>query len=161
MHIEKATIREASSCFAIRREAILAQCTGFYPRSDLAIWTSGTMSETFAKCVAEHFHVAVVDAHVVGTGMIDLSTGKIDAVFVLPGYMRRGIGRALMDYLEGLALGAGLGSIHLDSTLNAATFYRALGFEGRDRSIYESSLGVSLACVPMVKRLQVGLSSVL
>ncbi len=144
------------ACFSIRREAILARCTGFYPRRDLAIWTSGAMSEAFVRRVAEHFHVAVVDGQIVGTGMIDLATGKIDAVFVLPGYMGRGVGRALMEHLESLALGAGLGSIHLESTLNAAAFYRSLGFEGEGQSIYESSLGVRLACVPMVKRLRAG-----
>lgn len=156
LHIEKATIEEASACFAIRREAILARCTGFYPQHDLAIWTSGAMSEAFARRVAEHFHVAVADGQVVGTGMIDLATGKIDAVFVLPGYMGRGVGRAMMEHLESLALGAGLGSIHLESTLNAVAFYRSLGFEGEGQSIYESSLGVRLACVPMVKRLRDG-----
>jgi len=85
--------------------------------------------------------------------MIDLVTGKIDAVFVEPESMGRGIGRAVMAHLEGLAINRGLGDIHLDATLNAAPFYRVLGFKGDGRVIYKSSLGVSLACVPMIKQL--------
>ena len=153
MHIRKATIEDAAASFAIRRDAILARCPPYYRRSILDTWTSGVMSATFAKRVADQFHVAVVDDHVVGTGMIDLATGKVDAVFVLPGYMRRGVGRALMVHLESLALDAGLKEICLEATLNAVLFYRALGFEGSRKAIYESSLGVSLECVPMIKKL--------
>ncbi len=151
MHIRKASIDDAATSFAIRRAAILARCQGHYPPDDLAIWTSGDMSPAFAARVADKFHVAEVGGLVVGTGMIDLASGRIDAVFVLPAYMGRGVGRALMDHLEQLARQAGLGCIELESTLNAAAFYRALGFEGEGRATYASSLGVSLACVPMVK----------
>ncbi|WP_114239773.1 GNAT family N-acetyltransferase [Dyella sp. C9] len=153
MHIRKATLDDAAACFALRREAILARCRGHYPDADLARWTGGEMSATFAGRVAEQFHVAIADGQVVGSGMVDLSTGKIDAVFVRPAYMGRGVGRALVAHLECLAKAAGLYSLQLESTLNAAPFYRSLGFEGDGQSIYESSLGVSLPCVPMTKRL--------
>jgi len=153
MHIRKATLADAPIAFAIRREAILAQCAGHYTEQDLAIWTSGEMSESFARCVADAFHVAEIDGRVVGTGMIDLAYGKIDAIFVRPGWMGHGVGRALMNHLERLARDARLTSIHLDATLNAAPFYRRLGFSGEATSTYRSSLGVTLACIPMTKPL--------
>jgi GNAT superfamily N-acetyltransferase len=153
LRIRKATIADAPASFAIRREAILAQCRGSYSEEDLDIWTSGRMPEAFAKRVADDFYIAEVDDRIVGTGMIDLASGKIDAIFVLPDQMGQGVGRALMDHLECLALEAGLTSIHLDSTLNAATFYRRLGFAGDKLSTYRSSLGVTLTCIPMVKPL--------
>jgi GNAT superfamily N-acetyltransferase len=112
------------------------------------------MSETFSSRVASKFHVAVVDEQVVGTGMIDLTTGKIDAVFVDPRYVRQGIGGALMRHLESLAIRAELLDLHLDATLNAVPFYRSMGFVGDGMAIYESSLGVSLTCVPMTKRIR-------
>jgi len=154
VHIRKATANDAALSFAIRREAIRAQCRDHYPAAVLDTWTAGTMSETFARRVAEAFYVATVDDAVVGTGMIDLRNGKIDAVFVLPACMGQGIGRALVEHLERLAMEAGLGEIQLESTLNAAPFYRALGFVGDAQSLYQSTLGVSLACVPMLKVLR-------
>lgn len=154
VHIRKAGIDDAATSFAIRRDAIREQCRGHYPQDDLDIWMAGTMSETFARRVAEVFYVAIVDEMVVGTGMIDLASGRIDAVFVLPAYMGQGVGRAMVDYLERLAVEAGLGELQLESTLNAAPFYRALGFEGEGQSVYRSGLGVSIACVPMVKLLR-------
>jgi GNAT superfamily N-acetyltransferase len=154
VYIRRAIIDDALTVFAIRREAIRARCRDHYPWQDLETWTSGEMSETFARRVADQFHVAVTSEHIVGTGIIDLTTGKIDAVFVKPEYMGHGVGRAMMAHLEGLAIREGLQDIHLDATLNAAPFYRVLGFEGDGTTIYESSLGVNLACVPMIKHLQ-------
>jgi hypothetical protein len=61
-----------------------------------------------------------------------------------------------MAHLEDLAIASGLGIIHLDATLNAVSFYRAMGFEGEKMAVYASSLGVSLACVPMIKHLRSG-----
>jgi len=154
VQIRKATLEDAAVSFAVRREAIRVQCQGHYSDDVLETWTAGEMSQTFANRVAERFYVATLDEQVVGTGMIDLGTGKIDAVFVQPEHMKQGIGRTLMAYLEQLALDAGHDSVQLESTLNAAPFYRALGFEGEGITTYQSTLGVSLDCVPMVKRLQ-------
>lgn len=151
MNIRKATLADAPAAFAIRLEAILAQCAGHYAEQDIAIWTSGEMSESFARCVADAFHVAEIDGRLVGTGMIDLASGKIDAIFVRPDWMGHCVGRALMNHLERLARDAGLASVHLDATLNAAPFYRRLGFAGEATSTYRSSLGVTLACIPMTK----------
>lgn len=152
-YIRKATLADAPAAFATRREAILAQCAGHYAEQDIAIWTSGEMSESFALRVADAFHVAEIDGRVVGTGMIDLAYGKIDAIFVRPDWMGHGVGRALMNHLERLARDAGLASVHLDATLNAAPFYQRLGFVGEATSTYRSSLGVTLACIPMTKAL--------
>ena len=88
-----------------------------------------------------------------GTGMIDLTTGKIDAIFVHPAYMKRGIGTGMVRYLEALARSHGLPKLRLESTLNAAPFYRSLGFEGDEIAQYRSPRGLTMDCVPMTKRL--------
>lgn len=59
----------------------------------------------------------------------------------------------MMAHLEGLACAAGLLLMTLDSTLNAAPFYRHLGFTGDQESVYVTKRGLRLACVPMVKLL--------
>lgn len=112
------------------------------------------MTEQFIEVVEDSFYVAISDGQVVGTGMINLQSGKVDAIFVHPSRMRSGIGRQVLLHLEKLALAAGLNQLSLDSTLNASRFYRAHGFVGDSVAKYESPRGISLDCIPMVKKVR-------
>lgn len=151
--IRKASAANAQSIFDIRIAAINSQCTGHYAARDLELWTAGAMSPQFVQMVANKAYVATVGERVVASGMVDLASGQVDAVFVLPELTGRGVGRAMMAHLEQLAIKAGLKHLKLDSTLNAAPFYRSLGFSGDAVARYCSSSGLSLACIPMIKHL--------
>jgi len=54
-------------------------------------------------------------------------TGEIELMFVEPGRMRRGIGRALWDHLIETARTIGLSRILIDADPFAEPFYRAMG----------------------------------
>jgi GNAT superfamily N-acetyltransferase len=151
--IRKALADDAAVAWQIRNAAINSECKGHYPAELLAIWSDGPATEEFAQFVAEHVFVATIDETVVGTGMIDCSTGRVDAIFVRPDMLRRGIGRQIVSFLEGVARTAGLTELTLDSTLNAAAFYRSCGFVGDTAAKYRSPRGVTLDCIPMTKRL--------
>jgi GNAT superfamily N-acetyltransferase len=131
----------------------MSQCANAYTPEQLEEWTGGAVSVAFANAVEDRFYVAMVGGRVTGTGMINLTTGKIDAIFVHPDFMRRGIGTAMVAHLEALARDEGLRQVMLDSTLNAAPFYRRAGFEGETVTPYRSTRGLSMDCVPMTKRL--------
>lgn len=154
MVIRKAHKDDAQEIRRIRNAAIASQCVGNYSPEELEIWTGGEMTEQFIEAVEDGFYVAILDGRVVGTGMIDLESGKVDAIFVHPSHMRTGIGRQVLLHLEKLALGTDLIQLSLDSTLNAAPFYRAHGFVGDSIAKYESPRGISLDCIPMIKRLR-------
>ena len=64
-----------------------------------------------------------------------------------------GVGRRILSYLEELALEAGLAQMSVESTLNAAPFYRVSGFVGEMVGKYESPRGISLDCIQMEKSL--------
>ena len=151
--IRKAVRADADAAWDIRRAAVMSECAGSYSLNQLEEWTGGTTSRAFADAVEERLLVATVGDHVAGTGMIDLTTGKIDAIFVHPAYMKRGIGAAMVRHLESLARSEKLLELKLDSTLNAAPFYRALGFEGDEIAPFHSPRGLIMDCVPMTKRL--------
>ena len=151
--IRKATRKDALRALRIRSEAILDQCAGHYSPEVLEAWADAKLSEGFLQLVEDDFYVATADGRIVGTGMVNLESGKVDAVFVDPGCMGRGIGKRLLGHLEGLARSEGLEQLKLDSTLNALHFYRSIGFVGDRVSRYDSPRGVSLDCVSMVKTL--------
>ena len=152
--IRKAHKVDAQKIWDIRNAAINSQCIGHYSPAELEIWTNGEMTEQFVEVVEDSFYVATLNGHAVGTGMINLESGKVDAIFVHPSRMRSGIGRQVLLHLEKLALVAGLNQLSLDSTLNAARFYRVHGFVGDSVAKYESPRGISLDCIPMVKKIR-------
>ena len=151
--IRKAATSDAQSIFDLRIAAINSQCTSHYAAPDLEMWTAGPMSPSFVNMVEDKAYVAMLGDKVVASGMIDLESGKIDAVFVLPSLMRQGIGGRMMAHLEQLARDAGLHQVRLDATLNAAPFYRAEGFTGDVIAKYCTSAGLPLDCIPMTKEL--------
>jgi len=124
-----------------------------YPDEQLTAWTGGEITDDFIEIVAEHWYVATVNETIVSTGMLDCKIGQVDAIFVRPDSMGCGVGRAMMVHLETLAMESRLTRLTLDSTLNAAPFYRKCGFIGDQRSVYESPRGISRACISMAKQL--------
>ena len=78
--IRKANENDAQAVWDIRNAAINSECTDHYPPEALKIWTDGEMTEQFVKIVVDRFYVATLDDHVVGTGMIDLESGKVVAM---------------------------------------------------------------------------------
>ncbi|NWD03127.1 GNAT family N-acetyltransferase, partial [Pseudomonas sp. P7779] len=101
-----------------------------------------------------HFYLGCVNAEPVVTGMLDLANNEIGALFVLPGFTGRGIGKQILAYLEALAQELGIEEVILDATLNAADFYRRCGYVGDEQAIYHSPSGLQLACIPMRKHLR-------
>ncbi|MDB4539951.1 GNAT family N-acetyltransferase, partial [Saprospiraceae bacterium] len=117
----------------------------------LETWTTGEMTEEFVEQVLANYYVAIVNSEVVATGALDLKSGQIDAMSVHPSHMRTGLGRQMLSHLEKLANESGLVRLKLDSTLNAAPFYRACGFVGNTFGEYKSPRGITLDCIPMTK----------
>ena len=151
--LRKAHAGDSASAWEIRTAAILSQCTAHYPAELLKVWTNGEITEQFVQFVVEQLYVATVRDEVVGFGAVNLESGRLEAAFVRPDMMGRGVGRQIVTHLEAVARNAGLTQLTLDSTLNAAPFYRRCGFVGEAPGAYHSPRGITLECIPMVKRL--------
>lgn len=150
------TIRKANSgdvldAWDIRKASVLAACANYYSEASLSAWVDGSPTDKWANVVERDFYVAVDDEFVVGTGMLTVASGQVDAIFLRPSHMGRGIGRKMLESLEALARDHGLASMRLDATLNAAPFYRHCGWSGDSISTYRTSRGLELPCVPMTK----------
>jgi len=146
-------VEDAQPLLDLRKAAILCGCADFYPHEALLAFTAVEVNPAFLAMLSAHFYVAESEGRMVGSGMINLQSGQIDGIFVQPEAAGRGVARAMMAHLEKLAVEAGVRTMTLDSTLNAASFYRRLGFTGDQESVYVTKRGLWLACVPMVKQL--------
>ncbi|MBE8168528.1 MAG: GNAT family N-acetyltransferase [Shewanella sp.] len=151
--IRKATWADAQVCWDIRNLAILNQCTSYYPEYELSIWTRGALTTQFSQVVAEHFYVAESKNEILATGFVDFSKNQVEALFVHPKAMGMGLGKQMLIYLEQLALDKAIKRLTLESTLNAATFYRSQGYVGDEKTVYHSPRGIQLDCVKMTKKI--------
>lgn len=159
--LRRAIKTDASQAFEVRNLAILSQCIDCYGIDAMTKWTQGEVPEAYADKLSCDGYVYVVDglSHmsdqelIIATGMLDVTTGFIDALFVHPEYMSLGIGKLMLDHLEKIAKASGLVFIALESTLNAADFYRKCGFNGNEISVYHSPRGFDLDCIVMQKQL--------
>lgn len=153
LRIRKATVEDGASIWDLRNAAIRAGCVGYYAADLLDAWTDGVPSSRFLESVPKRWLVAVHDHVVVATGILNSESGRVDGIFVLPKMMRRGIGRSMLAHIEALAVEQGLTKLTLDSTLNAAEFYRSCGYVGDAIGVYTSPRGFMLDCIPMEKYL--------
>ena len=70
--------------------------------------------------------VALDGARVVGTA--SLASDVVRSVFVLPERQGRGVGKALMRHVEGIARAGGMQQLRVPASLTAVPFYSTLGY---------------------------------
>ncbi|MCH5516135.1 GNAT family N-acetyltransferase [Pseudomonas syringae] len=157
LQIRRAERCDAEAAFDIRFQAIQNQCSTVYTNAQVMAWTCVPLTDKYRSWVENDYHLACVNGLPVATGLINLQSGELEAIFVLPKFMGQGIGKKMVTHLEHLARKAGLAEIHLEATLNAESFYKRCGFTASAQAVYNSPSGLQLACVPMRKQL-VGLT---
>lgn len=152
--VRAARFRDAAGIRAIHLAAIRQICARDYTPAQIAAWAEPAPLARYRDAIAAHpFLVAELDGALAGFAELELTTREVRAVYVHPRQLRRGVGRALLAELERLARDAGLHELRLDSSLSAAAFYRAAGYEPLEQARHLSSSGVELECIKMKRRL--------
>lgn len=149
--IRKAVESDVHAIYALRKSAIIEKCSDFYTAEQLDLWTHGGISTALIKDIVDTFYVSEINGKVVGSGKLNTQNGMIDAIFVDPAYFGKGAAKSMLSFLETLAAENALTSLQLESTLNAAPFYRSCGFVGDIVATYRTPRGVCLDCIPMKK----------
>ncbi len=112
----------------LSRLAHAAKASWGYAATDLEAWRDDLR---FSAASIREQPTFVVDDHGTVRAVLQLDTHarpwEIGALWVDPGAMRQGHGRALMRHAAAFALGRGQDVLAIDADPNAAAFYRALG----------------------------------
>jgi GNAT superfamily N-acetyltransferase len=91
------------------------------------VWHQPTGSQAFRVRVAVTADVVIAGF---ATLVIIAAGAELEDLFVDPGFMRRGIGLALVGDAARLASESGCSSLAVTANPNAAAFYAAAGFDG-------------------------------
>lgn len=85
--------------------------------------------------------------------MLNHEENEIEALYVSPGAVRRGVGKAILQKREERAKDVGIRSLRMDASLNAVPFYRGAGYESGEEMKHRLASGVEIGCVLMTKDL--------
>jgi N-acetylglutamate synthase-like GNAT family acetyltransferase len=129
--------------------------TDFYTPEEIQAWAIPKKLESYEESIrGKEFFVAEEDGIILGFSVLNQESAVVEAVYVSPGAGRRGIGLELLKELEERARALGLRVLRLNASLNAVSFYKRAGYVAREESKYRLSNGVEIACVPMVKAME-------
>jgi N-acetylglutamate synthase-like GNAT family acetyltransferase len=143
---------------AIRRmhvASIRELCRAHYRPEEIEAWAAPRGINFYVKAIeGKEFYVAEDGGEIIGFGTLNLEGGEVEAVYVHPAAIRRGVGLKLLRTLEERARVGGLKSLHLCASLNAVGFYARAGFVQQQHTSHRLANGVEIACVLMSKKLR-------
>lgn len=130
--IRPANSGDAEAAVKLVRRSITELCAADHGNNAAVLdrWLANKTPENFRAWISDPDNfcvIAEIDGHVSGVGLVHRS-GEIRLIYLISGYQRQGMGRAIYAALEAQARTWGLRKLHLDSTLLARPFYEALGY---------------------------------
>ena len=127
MHVEirKAAASEAEALSAL---ALEAKAHWGYSREAIDSWRDHLRISS-GNVEAKPTYVGAIDGIIVGFYSLASSglSWELDNLWVAPQFMRRGVGRALLDHALEVAFRGGASSVTVDADPNAEGFYLACG----------------------------------
>lgn len=128
-----------------------------YPPDILDSWSGPVNAERISRwkdTADEEVRIGAFDGGIMaGLGCLVPGKGELTACYVHPDYGRMGVGKKIVEALEQIASGMGLGSLTLDSSITAEKFYAALGYETVLRTSHQLADGTNMPAIKMQKML--------
>ncbi len=87
----------------------------------------------------------------VGLGCVVPKLSELRGCYVRGNYNNKGIGKAVIQALEEIAIENGCLSLSLDSSLNAYEFYKKCGYDMIEKSFHTLPSGAKIECYKMIK----------
>ena len=151
--IRRATQRDRESIWNVHMRAIQEVCKSHYSQKEIEDWSEALKPTRYNEPIKRGaFFVAVDDNVIVGFGNLNQDSGEIEAVYVAPEYVRRGVGREILQTLENVARDGGLTRLRLSSSMNAVQFYENAGYRRQKQKRYLLPCEM-VVCLPMTKKL--------
>jgi putative acetyltransferase len=147
---------DARAFLEVHHAAVRGLAAKDYPPSVIDDWAPLPITDENVRHFLENPDkemrlVAELNGAIVGIGALVLASNELRACYVSPDAVRQGVGSALVARIERIAREDGLTSLHVDSSVTAEPFYRALGYGIRERGEHVRRSGLRMLCVKMHK----------
>jgi putative acetyltransferase len=158
LNIRQMRPEDARSFLEVHHAAVRETAARDYPSAVIENWaplpiTDDAVKRLLANPANEIRLVAEINSEIVGIGALILEKTELRACYVAPNAARRGIGSALVREIERITTTYGLSRLELDASITSEPFYKALGYEVRERGEHVLGSGQRMACVKMHKHL--------
>jgi ribosomal protein S18 acetylase RimI-like enzyme len=131
-------------------------CRAHYRPAEIEAWAAPRGVGFYLEAIeGKEFYLAEDEGELIGFGTLNPAGGEVEAVYVHPAAVRRGVGLKLLRTLEARGRESGLESLHLCASLNAVEFYERAGYRRERETSHRLANGVEIACVLMSKELRV------
>jgi GNAT superfamily N-acetyltransferase len=143
----RADLTESDLVFRLHMDSVQTLCGGHYSRDQMEAWFVGRSGANYLSAIGQGaLWLAERDSRAVG--FTEFFPGLISMLFVAGECSGAGLGSQLLAFsLEGARVGAG--TVRLESTLNAQTFYERHGFVEVGKSFLMRA-GVQIPTVAML-----------
>ncbi|HJR08004.1 MAG TPA: GNAT family N-acetyltransferase [Pyrinomonadaceae bacterium] len=153
--VRRARPEDSEAIGRMHSASIRELCSGHYSAGEIEAWAAPRAANFYVEAIErKEFYVAEEGAEIIGFGTLNQTNGEVEAVYVHPQFVRRGVGLELLRTLEGRVRELGLMSLHLCASLNGVPFYERAGFRRQYNTSHQLANGVEIACVVMTKELQ-------
>jgi putative acetyltransferase len=152
--VRPAGVSDVDGIWRVHNESIRVLCRDRYGPREIAAWIAFRPPEAYRAALASRtLLVAEREEEIVGFGQFDPARGEIEACYVSPDAVNRGVGSDLVVRMEEQARATGHAVVRLNATLNAETFYARLGYRRLGPAIHRVGAAVELDCIRMEKTL--------
>jgi putative acetyltransferase len=149
---------EARTFLDIHGRSIRGLAAHHYTPDVIDAWTVALTEENvrrFLKNPDQEIRlIAELDGEAVGLGALVPQHSELRACYVAPEAARKGVGSAVVEKLERIAIEHGLTQLALQASINAEPFYLALGYEVVERGEHILRSRHRMASVTMRKTLR-------
>jgi len=142
----RATLRDASALFELRRKSILGLAPRGMPAEEAEAWATHLDIAGMQRKLSDlEIWVAELDGKAIGWGAI--CEHLLEGLYTAPEASGQGVGTGLLTMLEGLIRARGIHMIFAEASSNAKDFYLRLGYR------LAAGLRTSEHAWPIAKRL--------
>jgi putative acetyltransferase len=147
----KATCRraardDADRLFELRRQSILTLAPKGMPAADAGAWAAALTVAGMARKIDE-LEIWVVEASGTVAGWGAIHADRLEGLYIDPKFAGRGIGTALLLWLEVLMRQRHVAAVRAEASQNAEAFYLRRGYE-------PAGMRTPKGAQPIIKRLR-------